>query len=124
MTQTGEVIILFTRAIKDIPPEINLKTLEYEAEPDLWKPVLTVTVEPSLMQEPENVAMNWSIQNWSPSKIELQLEFERPLYVSFEKEPDFLVVNFADPDLFITENGIQIPVQHRTLRRNLMRQLP
>lgn len=76
------------------------------------------------MQDPENVAMDWYIDSYSASKIELQLKFEKPLYISIEKEPDILKINFADADLFITENGIQIRPEHRNLSRKLSRQLP
>lgn len=35
----------------------------------------------------------------------IKLDFTEPLHVSFE-EPDILEIEFADPDLFITEQGI------------------
>ena len=105
----------------EISPLVNLKLLEYEAEPGVWKPVFTVSILPASTQEIENVAMEWEIVNFSPSKIELQLVFEEPLYISFEKEPDTLSVEFADKDLFITNEGIQIQDEHRVLTRSLMR---
>lgn len=40
--------------------------------------------------------------------MEIQLIFENPLFISFEKEADVLVINFADEDLFITPDGIKI----------------
>lgn len=82
--------------------------MEYEQEPDVWLPAFTVEIQPALTQEPENVAMDWTIENYSASKIELQLVYEKPLYISFEDDPDILVINFADEELFITENGIKI----------------
>ena len=105
----------------EISPLVNLKLLEYEAEPGVWKPVFTVSIFPAFTQEPENVAMEWELVNYSPSEIELQLVFEKPLYISFEKEPDILTVEFADKDLFITNEGIQIQDKHRVLMRSLMR---
>ena len=50
--------------------------------------------------------------------------FEKPLYISYEDDPDLLVIKFADEELFVTENGIKIQPQDRVLTRNLMRQLP
>ena len=35
----------------------------------------------------------------------IKLDFSEPLHVSFE-EPDILEIEFADPDLFISEQGI------------------
>ena len=99
-------MILFTRLLQDTLPKINLKTLDYEAEPGVWKNVFTVKVQPAFTQELDNVAMDWDILSTSPGKIEIQINFEKPLYISFEKEPDILVINFVDENLFITENGI------------------
>ena len=50
----------------------------------------------------------------------IQLRFEFALYISSEGA-DTLVIEFADPNIFITEKGIQIPEEHRRLTRNLMR---
>ena len=50
----------------------------------------------------------------------IQLYFENAIYVSFE-EPDILVIEFADPDIFISENGIQILPENRRLERKLMK---
>ena len=53
----------------------------------------------------------------------IKLLFETALYVSFE-EPDTLVIEFADPDIFISENGIQMLPEDRKIERKLMKQLP
>ena len=53
----------------------------------------------------------------------IQLRFETAIFVSFE-EPDKIVIEFADPDLFISENGIQILPEYRKIERKLMKQLP
>ena len=47
VTNTGLVIIIFTRALQEISNEIDLKNLKYEAEPGVWKPVLTVELQPA-----------------------------------------------------------------------------
>ena len=107
--------------MKQISDEIDLKYLEYEAEPSVWEPVLLVYVEPAETQDVNRVALTWTVVEYGPSYIHLQLVFEQPLYISFELEADVLVVNFQDQDLFITENGIQILPENRILRRNLRR---
>ena len=61
VTNTGKVIIVFTRALQEIPSDIDLKSLKYEAEPGVWKPVFTAEIQPAEAQEPENVALDWSI---------------------------------------------------------------
>ena len=70
------------------------------------------------------MAINWKIVGYSAGRIEIDLGFLKPLYISFEKEPDTLIVEFADEDLFITDKGIKIQEKHRILSRKLARQLP
>ena len=68
--------------------------------------------------------MDWSVVSQSSSEIELQLAFEQPLYVSFEKEPDKLVIDFFYEEVFVSANGIKIQPQNKILTRSLIRQLP
>ena len=49
--------------------------------------------------------MDWQITLFTASQMKIKLDFTEPLYVSFE-EPDILEIEFADPDLFISEEGI------------------
>ena len=42
----GIIDVSFTKSMVQIPENIDLKTLEYEAEPGVWHPVLTLTVIP------------------------------------------------------------------------------
>ena len=64
--------------------------------------------------------MSWKITEFSPSKMVIQLLFETALFVSFEA-PDTLVIEFADPNLFITDKGIQILPENRKIERKLMK---
>ena len=71
-TQTGKVTIRFAEALKELSSDLeDLKTLLYEAEPRVWRPVFTVEIEPAEMQEPEEVAMDWVILEQSQHRIEL-----------------------------------------------------
>ena len=65
VTNSGKVIIIFTRALQEIPSDIDLKSLEYEVEPGVLKPAFKVEIVPAEAQEPENVAMEWSIVHYS-----------------------------------------------------------
>ena len=38
----------------------------------------------------------------------LELDFHTPLYISFEDEPDVLELNFGDPEIFTSAEGISI----------------
>ena len=53
----------------------------------------------------------------------LTLDFEHAKLISFNKA-DILVIEFGDPDLFLTADGIQIKPEDRRIERELMRQLP
>ena len=75
---------------------------------------------PSDQQNPEKVKMTWEIIEFTPSKMKIQLHFETALFISFEA-PDILVIEFADPDIFISEHGIQILPENRIIRRKLMK---
>ena len=68
--------------------------------------------------------MSWSVVKFDANHLDIQLFFEEPLYISFESEADTVVVNFADEELFISEDGIKILPEDRVLRRKLPRQLP
>ena len=50
----------------------------------------------------------------------IQLNFEFALYISSEGA-DTLVIEFADPNIFISEKGIKIIDEHRRITRKLMR---
>ena len=55
-----------------IPPEVNLNTLKYETKPNVWEPVMTIEVEPSIEQdEPERLAMTWNVTDMDHEKISL-----------------------------------------------------
>ena len=65
--------------------EIDIKELEYEVEPDVWKPVFTVDVEPSIDQDPSKVGIqSWEMIKFDSQYMEIQLTFENPLQISFE----------------------------------------
>ena len=85
-----------------------MANLRYEESPQNWIPVLTVKIIPARTQDPELLDFTWEIINYTKSEIKFQLDFENPLYVSFEEEPDILEISFHDEDLFISENGIKI----------------
>ena len=53
--------------------------------------------------------------------MEIKIEFENPLFISFELEADSLEITFEDENLFISSEGIMINEQDRTLERKLSR---
>ena len=57
--------------MQEIVTKIDLRTEKYEAEPDVWKQVLTVEVEPTVAQDPERVGLDWVVLSVSTRKIEI-----------------------------------------------------
>lgn len=66
--------------------------------------------------------MSWKVSEITTKALKLKLAFEDALYVSY-LEADTLVITLADPNLFISTQGIQIKPENRQMRRKLMRQL-
>ena len=67
----GLVDIIFTKPLFELPPEIDLQTLEYEAEKNVYKPSLTLEIEPSSLQEPSNVLFTWKILSFTPEEMKI-----------------------------------------------------
>ena len=65
------------------------------------------------------VGLTWTILSRTKISILLKLTFEYPLYVSFEAA-DTLTITLADPDLFLSSDGIQILEKNRVITRELM----
>ena len=67
----GLVMIEFTRPILKIDDRIDLSTLEYEAEPDVWLPSLTIEIEPYKLHDPDDLKMTWSVVSVSQNSIDV-----------------------------------------------------
>lgn len=81
-TQTGVIEISFSKPLADISQKIDLKSLKYEAEPGVLKPVLDVAIEPSDEQDAENVRMSWDVTELSQESLVIQVYFDTPLQIS------------------------------------------
>ena len=125
MTQTGMIEISFNPKLTKFSDDIDLKTLTYEdeAQPGVKKPVIEIFVEPTVEQDEEDVKMTWEYTEFTQTKMVIQAYFEEPLSISFD-DPNFISIKFSDPDLWISEVGIQMEPDDRLLSRPLMRQLP
>ena len=60
-SQTGLIEIIYTKPLIKKLLDLDLHTLEYKVETDLYEPSLTVEVEPYIMQDPKNVLFTWKI---------------------------------------------------------------
>ena len=106
MKQTGEMEIKFSPKLTDKIKfdEIDLTTLEYEAEPGKMKPVIEIFVEPSFYQDEEDVKMSFEVLEFSQTKLLVKKFFENPLQISYD-EVNSITVNFADPDFWVSPIG-------------------
>ena len=122
----GEIEVTFSQPLRTIPPIVDLTALTFNEKRrnlEESKPVFVVEVEPSSLQDQANVKLTWEITEFTSTKMLLQIYFEFAKLISFNS-PDTLVIEFADPDLFISEGGIQMLPKDRRMTRKLMRQLP
>ena len=112
-TQMGLIEVTFSIPLVRLPPDLDITKLTFDNRPrELTaedkveqKPVLSVTIVPSIEQDPERIKFAWKVLKFTKEMMVLQLEFEFAKYISFNK-PDTLVIEFGDADLFITDNGI------------------
>ena len=125
MTQTGKMTIEFSQPMQPISlTDIDLSTFVYEVSPGVWVPSLTLNIESSEEQEPEKVRLeSWNVTAISSTEMDIKMVFESPLDISYS-EPDSVVVNFSDKNLFKSDKGVQLPDENSLLKRELMRQLP
>ena len=70
-----------------IPENLDLTVLEYKLSEYVWAPVLSVRIIPGLFQDPEKLTFKLTIEIASEA-IFIQLDFDNPLYISFEEKAD------------------------------------
>ena len=57
---------------------------------------------------PNNIKFSWDVVTMEKRKLELQVNFEKPLYISMEEDPEYLEVKMLDVNMFISEEGLPI----------------
>ena len=50
----------------------------------------------------------WQVARYNNSELEIEIFFENPSYISQGTEPDILVVQFSDPDVFTDTTGRKV----------------
>ena len=58
--------------------------------------------------DPNNIKYSWDVVSMDKRKLELQLNFESPLYISTEDEPEYLEVQMLNVNTFISEEGLPL----------------
>ena len=58
--------------------------------------------------DPNNIKYSWDVVSMDKRKLELQLIFESPLYISTENEPEYLEVQMLNVNTFISEEGLPL----------------
>ena len=53
--------------------------------------------------DPNNLNYSWDIVSMDKRKLELQIDFESPLYISTEDEPEYLEVQMLNVYQFVSE---------------------
>ena len=95
--------------------------------------ILDTKVVVSDDSDPKNLKFTWDVVAMYKRKLELQLNFEKPLYVSTAEEPEYLEVRLLDTYMFISEEGLPlVPTdeddedddRELLLRKKIPKQLP
>ena len=81
-------------------------------------PALEVIIIPGYYSDPKMLKFNYTITNYDPTQLNIQLNFENPLYVSSLDDPDMLQINFNAFFFFFTEFGKTVATG-TTLQRRL-----
>ena len=81
--------------------------------------------------DPNNIKYSWDVVSMEKRKLELQLNFEDPLYISTEEEPEYLEVKMLNTNQFISEEGLPLKTANDNddddqllLRMKIPKQLP
>lgn len=74
--------------------------------------LLELSIVPSDYNELENLRFSWRLVTFEPDYLEIQLDFEQPIFVASTPEPDLIQVDFLVPSLFVDqETKLPLSVQ-------------
>ena len=92
-----------------ILPELNgfdRRLLEEEERVD--NELIHVTVAAGLDSDPKDLEASFEIVKMEKRSLQLQINFEKPLFVSTAGEPDYLGVTFKNVEHFCSEEFLPI----------------
>ena len=58
--------------------------------------------------EPQNINLTWQVVSMKSRSLEIQLNFEKPLYISSQSEPEVLEVKIKDSLQFFSTEGLPL----------------
>ena len=85
------------------------------------RPVIVTKVVLGEFSPPEKLGYTWSVTKMTKRSLKLQINFENPIYVSTEEEPEQLEITFNGGQVFASEEGLllEMPLFRETMFRAL-----
>jgi len=84
--------------------------------------IIKVDVEPGDLYSKENLGFSWNVASFTKTQLDIQLTFEKPLYVSVGPDKDSLHV-YLNASYFIDEEFLALTNETTTLFKPIPKQL-
>ena len=81
--------------------------------------VFSLDVQLGAYSLPEDLGYSWSIQSYVGRELVLVIDFEKPLYVSTEEDPEYLEIVIRDGSLFLSQEGLPLEINQQAQGRLL-----
>ena len=105
ISDRGVVSISFSQSMKPIP---DLSVIQ-NTKAKNGKPVVEVNVLVGAYSQSDMMGYNWSVSSYSERSMEIQMDFENPIYISIEDEPEVLQFICNDGSVFLSVD--ELPLQ-------------
>ena len=89
-------------------PYLNEANRRLLTEERVDNELIHVTVAAGLDSDPKDLTATFQIVKMEKRSLQLQINFEKPLYVSASGEPDYLGVTFKNVEHFCSEEFLPI----------------
>ena len=58
--------------------------------------------------DPNKIDYTWSVVRYIGRSLQLQIDFNHPIYISMEEEAEYVEVMIRDGSIFLSENGLPL----------------
>jgi len=122
ISKEGEVILRFTKPMVVAPLDFIISsTVEVNNQK---VPVIFLSINPGYYSNTDDLTFTYNITSYTAKQMKIQLNFDRPLYVSKERDDlDYLVVIFYGQYYFFDTDGL-LMTKNKKLRKAIPTQIP
>ena len=80
------------------------------------KPFIEISVEPGENSDPSKLKFTYTAEFASSTKVNIEIKWETPTYVSANQPEDVLVVTLWGP-FYDKQDGLEVEIEERTIRQ-------